>query len=138
MQHHHIWMNIYLAVTEMKTPNKAMTFHLIRLDIPTARLRELLECKAGSGTPLNLMMQKRQETESKQPFFFTVMQTQQFGVYLQNNREVDKCVNVLVKENEHLESKHTVTQLCCDALFGETVKVKLDRFIFVAKLISTC
>jgi len=36
MQHYHIWMNIFLAVTsEMKTPNKA--FHLIRLGIPTAR-----------------------------------------------------------------------------------------------------
>jgi len=36
----------------------------------------LLECKAGSGTPLYLMMQKRQETEvynqieSKAPFLF--------------------------------------------------------------------
>ena len=34
MQHHHIWMNIYLAVTsEMKIPSKAMAFHLISLDI---------------------------------------------------------------------------------------------------------
>jgi len=40
MQRYHIWMNIFLAVTsEMKIPSKAMTFHLIRLDIPTARCR---------------------------------------------------------------------------------------------------
>ena len=40
---------------------------------------------------------------------------------------------LLVKENEQLESKHTVTQLCCDALFEETVKVKLDRLILFLK-----
>jgi len=47
-------------------------------------------------------------------------------VYLQNNTEIGKCA-LPVKENERLESKRTVTQLCCDAFFGETVKVKLDH-----------
>ena len=61
MQHYHIWMNIFLAVTsEMKTPNKAMAFHHALQDKVNCfdPFTNDLECKAGSGTPLNLMMQK--------------------------------------------------------------------------------
>jgi len=34
------------------------------------------------------------------------------------------------------QNTHTQTQLCCDALYGETVKVKLDPFILLLKMLQ--
>ena len=55
-------------------------------------------------------------------------------MYLQNNREIDKCVNI-PSCKEQLESKHThtVTQPCCDALFCENEVGSLN---FVAKMLQ--
>jgi len=50
-------MDEYISCSDIRNENTQQGNGLSPNDIPTARLREFLECKAGSGTPLNLMMQ---------------------------------------------------------------------------------